>query len=474
MTHWFQTAAETPPRILVVGDAMIDRYIVGEVSRISPEAPVPVLLVARETDRPGGGANVAANVAAMGGAATLACIVGEDDGRAALRRMMDGYGVRCEFVSDPGHITTRKTRLISGMQQIVRIDREIQPGAGAVARLFDAFVEEARRADFVILSDYAKGALKALPDYIGAMREIGAPMLVDPKIPDPERYRGAFILKPNENEFRALFGPCAESELAERALTAIRAYGIDHLVLTRGPRGMLLVSADGSTSERPTEALEVFDVSGAGDTVAAALAFAMACGRPIEEAAGFANTAAGVAVAHTGTYVVTSDDIERRLAQGEGSGAKIKSRRHLARLLAARRAAGERIAFTNGCFDVLHPGHVRMLAAARAEGDLLVVGLNSDASVGRLKGPTRPVNAFADRAEVLSGLAAVDFVTEFEEDTPYELIAELQPDVLVKGADYALDAIVGADIVHARGGRVVAVTFHQGHSSTRTIEKIRS
>lgn len=465
--------SETSARVLVVGDAMVDRYVMGGISRISPEAPVPILLVADETDKPGGAANVAANVAAMGGQAHLASIVGKDRGAEVLTRLMGDYGVHCAFVEDGDHTTTLKTRIVTETQQIVRIDREVAPSDAARAQLLAGFEAAARASDFVILSDYAKGALKDLPAFLRIAKKLGKPTLVDPKVFDPERYRGAFILKPNALEFRGLFGPCEDDEIAARALDALRRLDIAHMIITRGAKGMLLVSADGSISSRPTEAIEVFDVSGAGDTVAAALAYALAAGRPIEEAVAFANLAAGVAVAHRGTYVVTRADLERRRAPLRAGPTKILSREALAPILAERRARGAVTVFTNGCFDVLHPGHVRMLAAARAEGDLLVVGLNTDASVKRLKGPTRPINATQDRAEVLAGLAAVDFVVPFDEDTPYELIKALAPDVLAKGADYALEDIVGADIVTARGGRVVAVNFHDGYSSTRTIGKIQ-
>lgn len=470
---WFQSAPDRSVRLFVVGDAIVDRYLSGEVSRISPEAPVPVLLAVEEADRPGGAANVAANVVAMGGTARLACIVGDDLGGRGLRRMMEVLGIEPDFVVDPGHTTTQKTRLISGMQQIVRIDREIEPSDVATRALLEKFRNGLERADFVILSDYAKGALRNLPDFLNVARRRGLRTLIDPKIPDPERYRGAFILKPNEPEFRALFGAFDEKNLARHALKAIRRFEIEHLVLTRGPRGMLLVSSDGTVLECPTEALEVFDVSGAGDTVAAALALAIAGGHSIAAAVRYSNIAAGIAVAHAGTYVVTRHDIELRLALKEHAEEKVLPRGKLATLLSARRALGQKVVFTNGCFDVLHPGHSRMLRAARAQGDLLVVGLNSDASVRRLKGPTRPVSADADRAEMLAALSAVDFVTVFDEDTPYELIKALTPDVLVKGGDYQIEQIVGEDLVMNRGGHVVSVDFHEGYSSTRTIEKIR-
>lgn len=469
---WFQISASPTPRILVVGDAMVDCYISGDVSRISPEAPVPVLLVSSETNKPGGAANVAANVAAMGASARLLCIAGADEGRAQLAAMLESYGVSAELVTDDLLRTTRKIRIVSGQQQIVRIDREAAPSADATAALSAALANAATAVDFVVFSDYAKGALNDLPRLLQTARDAGLRTLVDPKRADPTHYRGTFVLKPNENEFQAMFGPCRPEELGARALEALRTYDIGHMVVTRGAKGMLIVSANGAIATHEAHALEVFDVSGAGDTVAAALAVALAAGHSISQAAQFANRAAAVAVAHFGTYVVTDRDMESSLATEIEGGGKVRTRAAMVDVLSGARAKGSRIVFTNGCFDVLHPGHVRMLAAARKQGDLLVVGLNSDESTRRLKGPSRPVNPFEDRAEVLAGLAAVDFVVGFEEDTPYALIEALQPDVLVKGGDYARDAIVGADLVAARGGRVVIVDFHAGHSTTQTIEQI--
>ncbi|CAN2536333.1 Bifunctional+protein+HldE [Methylocapsa aurea] len=470
--NWFETTVERPAKILVVGDAMVDQYIIGEISRISPEAPVPVLLVREESDKAGGAANVAANVAAMGGDCRLLGIVGDDGGRMKLERLMEALHVRHDLVVDSSHITTQKTRLICGTQQIARIDREAAPSAATLRALREKFEEQVREADLVVFSDYDKGALRELPMLIDLARKSGRRTLVDPKLADPEFYRGAYILKPNEAEFRILFGAFTEETLIEKAAAALRKFDIDHIVLTRGPKGMLLVSADGTVIERPTEAIEVFDVSGAGDTVAAALAISVASGWSLEDAVTVSNVAAGIAVAHAGTYVVSRYDIDTRLATRTVLGAKLLSRLALVKLIAARRASGAQIVFTNGCFDILHSGHVRALAAARKEGDILIVALNSDESVQRLKGPTRPINHLADRVEVIAALGCVDFVTEFSEDTPYELIKLLEPDVLVKGGDYATDQIVGADIVIERGGRVVLVQYHEGHSSTQMIDRI--
>lgn len=460
------------PRILTVGDVMVDRYINGDVTRISPEAPVPVLAAQRETMRAGGAANVAANVAALGGTSRLLGVAGRDPGRHDLDSMMEAAGVATDLIADDTGRTTEKIRLVSGSQQIARFDRDGTVGPSALVALRDRFETLAGEADLILFSDYNKGTLAGLPDLLAIARSLGRPSLVDPKRVDPERYRGAYLLKPNAAEFRSLFGPFDEAGLVEHARSVLRRYEIEHLVLTRGARGMLLVSADGPAIERPTEALEVYDVSGAGDTVLAALAVALGGGVALERAVELSNVAAGIAVSHAGTYVVNTRDMDQRIAASRYDHSKVVDTDTLQPLLEGHRRQGARIVFTNGCFDILHPGHVRMLKAAKAEGDILVLGLNSDASVRRLKGATRPINAFPDRAEVLAGLTAVDYVTEFGEDTPLELIRAVAPDVLVKGGDYRAEEIVGYDDVTSRGGRVVTVTFHAGHSTTSIASRI--
>ena len=460
-------------RILVVGDVMLDRYLLGEVTRISPEAPVPVLRTVREETRPGGAANVAANVAAMGARCTLLGVVGADAAAAEVERLVAAHGAHAALVADPTQATTQKTRLVAGSQQIVRFDTDASVTDAARARLLAAFEAALPGADLVILSDYAKGSLAEVGAFLAAARAAGVRCLVDPKQADPARYAGAFLLKPNRKEFELLFGTAGA--IADRARAALVRHGLQHLVVTLGADGMLLVSADGDMRQVPTEAQEVFDVSGAGDTVIAALAVAIAGGTSVAEAVTSANIAASIAVSHAGTYVVTARDMAARLAHG-ATPSKVLGLEALLPQLEAERRRGRRIVFTNGCFDILHPGHVRMLNACRRLGDVLVLGLNEDASVRRLKGPTRPVNRFEDRAEVMAGLAAVDYVVGFGEDTPARLIEAVAPDVLAKGGDYSAEAlsgkeaIVGADFVRARGGQVVAVQFHQGYSSTRIIE----
>lgn len=472
----FPKVTSTSQIILVVGDAMIDRYVYGEVTRISPEAPVPVLLTRESTVRAGGAANVAANIAAMGGTCELLAAVGDDGRQRELADLLAAPGLTIDLVVGRTGVTTEKTRIVSGRQhQIARVDRESGVDPETLAELERRFALALDRVGMVVLSDYGKGVLEPIARLIALARARGVRVLVDPKTTGAERYRGAHVLKPNSAEYRLLFGACPDAELPDHALAAIRAHGIDHLVLTNGPAGMLAVSADGRVRRHPTRALEVYDVSGAGDTALAALAVALCAGEDLEHAVDRANLAAGIAVSHAGTYVVTARDIAERLGRSEPTAVPALGTLEAVLDRVRRcRATGGRVVFTNGCFDILHPGHVRMLRAARAEGDLLVVGLNSDASVARLKGSGRPVNALADRAEVLAALAAVDCVVGFEEDTPRALVARIEPDVLVKGGDYAGGDIVGADIVLARGGRVVTTALHAGHSSTATMGRIRA
>lgn len=465
-------ASPNRPHILVVGDAMIDRYIIGETHRISPEAPVPVVRAGREEMRAGGGANVAANVAALGPRCSLLTICGDDPAGDDLARLMAMHGVALDCVVERGQRTTQKTRLISGVQQIARIDQDGTAGDAAraeLARRFEARLDGVRA---VIFSDYDKGVLADLPALIAIARRHGVPTFVDPKAPDPARYAGAFLLKPNAREFHAMFGACPEERIAERARLALAELDLDYLVVTRGAKGIVMVARTGEVVDHPTEALEVFDVTGAGDTIIAALVAAIAEGLPMAAAIDQANLAASIAVSRPGTYVVTRSDLEERLHRRSHAASKLLALPLLSARLDQARASGARIVFTNGCFDVLHAGHVRLLELARRKGDMLIVGINSDASVRRLKGSSRPVNGLADRVEVLSGLAAVDHVVVFEDDTPLDLIRAIRPDVLVKGGDYTVEAIVGADLVQEAGGEVCIAPLLAGRSTTSMLAAI--
>lgn len=460
MTH------QRPPAILIVGDTMVDRYIIGEASRLSPEAPVPVMRAAREESRPGGAANVAANVAALGQRCVLLTVSGDDAAGDDLARMMKERKVALDRVIDPGRPTTQKTRVVSGVQQIARIDHDGHASETAQAELVRRFEAQIDGVRAVIFSDYDMGVLHQLPLLLSIARKYGVPAFVDPKCADRSRYKGAFLLKPNAREFHALFGACDEAHIAAHAASVLEAMALRYLVVTRGDKGMLMVSRDGTMVDHPTEALQVFDVTGAGDTTMAALVVGIVEGLPIAAAIDQANVAASIAVSRQGTYAVTRGDLEERLYRRDHAMTKMIPLPLLLAKLDHVRANGARIVFTNGCFDVLHAGHVRLLDLARRQGDVLIVGLNDDASIRRLKGPSRPVSSLADRAEVLSGLAAVDHIVSFSDDTPIDLIRTIRPDVLVKGGDYTPETMVGADVVRASGGTIFFAPLLAGRSTT--------
>jgi D-beta-D-heptose 7-phosphate kinase/D-beta-D-heptose 1-phosphate adenosyltransferase len=466
-------------RVLCVGDVMLDHFVYGAVDRISPEAPIPVLRVERETRTLGGAGNVLRNLRALGAQAALVSVVGDDEaGRQILGRLEEGES---GLLVDPGRTTTLKTRYVAAQQQVLRADRERAAPLAAATRaaLVEAVRARLAECDVVVLSDYAKGVLAdgVAAELIALARAAGRPAIVDPKGADYEAYRGAAILKPNRAELAAAsrlpVGTVEEVTAAARSLAA--RHGLGAVLVSLSQDGMLLIEKDGATASFAAEAREVFDVSGAGDTVVATLAAALASGAALPEAARLANVAAGIVVGKVGTAVTYVEELAAALAESHGRGESKALPLPLALdRLAAWRRRGFRIGFTNGCFDLLHPGHVSLLAEARAACDRLVVGLNSDASVKRLKGEARPVQNEAARAAVLSSLASVDLVVIFDEETPIGLIEAIRPDVLVKGADYALDQVVGADLVRSRGGEVRLAALVQGHSTTATIRRMGS
>ena len=469
-------------RVAVVGDIMLDRYVYGEAERISPEAPVPVLRVVEEVEMLGGAGNVLRNLAALGVKAACVAAVGADaDGEHVGALIGKETGAAAHLAVLRGWPTSRKTRFVAGGHQLLRVDRErAEPLGGAdeeamIARL-SAALEGAKT---VILSDYGKGALTArvIAAVVAAAAKAKIPVLADPKGRDFAKYRGALLVTPNRKELGDAsgmpVGSDAEVEAAARAIQA-RA-GIAAVLGTRGAQGMTLLDERGAVHHIAAEAREVFDVSGAGDTVIAAVAAGLAAGLPLIDAVRIANCAAGIVVGKAGTAVAYPAEIRAALERQERSAAegKIANRAAAVERTALWRRRGLRVGFTNGCFDLLHPGHLHLLAQARAACDRLVVGLNSDASVKRLKGNGRPVQDEAARATVLAGLADVDLVTVFGEDTPDALIAALRPDVLVKGADYTMATVVGADFVKSYGGRIVLAELLPGHSTTATVAKIK-
>ena len=459
--------------VLVVGDVMLDRYWFGPTQRISPEAPVPVVRISDTEERPGGAANVAVILGSLGVRTTLLGLTGEDEPASRLEELLRARGIDCGFARVAGVPTVTKLRILSHNQQLIRLDFEEPPAPASAAALQSDLRARLPGHDVVILSDYAKGALEGAPDLIAACREAAVPVLVDPKGTDFERYRGATGLTPNLAEFQAVVGSCDEdSSLVRRGEELRRGLGLEYLLVTRGERGMTLITADGHV-HLPAEAREVFDVTGAGDTVIALFGAGLAAGETVEQAAGLANLAAGLVVRKLGVATVTPAELRLALHQRGKGGRGLITAEQLVEFVRESQARGERVIMTNGCFDILHAGHVGYLEEAKSLGDRLVVAVNDDGSVRRLKGKGRPINPLADRMAVLAGLAAVDWVVPFAQDTPESLISKVLPDVLVKGGDYRPEDIVGGECVRRNGGEVIVLAFRQGRSTTSTIEALR-
>ena len=467
--------------VLVVGDVMLDRYFLGDSTRISPEAPVPVVQVRHSEDRLGGAANVARNIAHLDGRATLLGLVGDDTDGRLLTDILQREKVHSELLALPHVQTISKTRIISRRQQVVRLDME-QPFAESEAvQIARRFAELVAGCDTVIVSDYAKGTLGAVGDIIRAARQAGKRVLVDPKSSDFSRYRGATVITPNLAEFHAAGGDSrTESLMLTSARTLLSEAGIEMMLLTRSEQGMSLITPS-EHHHFPAQVQEVSDVTGAGDTVIATLGALLSAGFEVTDATWLANLAAGIVVSKLGAATVSPEELAARASHtwsAKNSGYQPSAAQSLLHIDYARQQ-GERIVFTNGCFDILHAGHVRYLTQARALGDRLVVGINTDASVRRLKGASRPVNTLLDRVEVLSALACVDWVVPFgddpdEADTPAQLIRRVSPGILVKGGDYTVDTIVGADFVRQQGGEVVVLPLLEGRSTTGLIERVKA
>lgn len=470
-------------RVLVVGDAMLDRFVRGSVRRISPEAPIPILAIRDELAMPGGAGNVTRNLASLGAAAAFAGAVGDDAAGEQLAALLAAKAVLgARLAVEPGRRTSVKTRYVAGAQQLLRTDFEtVAPVSEATrAALVEAVRELLPQADVVLVSDYAKGAVtpELLPAIMAAAAARNVPVVVDPKGADFARYAGAAVITPNRAELAAAAGRelTDEADYARAARTLMDAHGLGAVCLTRSEEGLSLYPARGEAVHIRAMGKEVFDVSGAGDTVAAVLAAGLAVGAPLALCAALANLAAGIVVGKVGTATVHPDELRQAVLRlvGEGAALKILSRERLLETVALWRSRGLSVGFTNGCFDLLHPGHAAMLDGARKECDRLIVGLNTDASVRRLKGPTRPVQDQASRARLLASLSCVDAIVLFDEDTPLELIRAIAPDMLAKGGDYTLETVVGADLVMAVGGRVVLVPLDAGNSTTDIIRRIRA
>ena len=461
-------------RVLVAGDLMLDRYWHGGTSRISPEAPVPVVLVNGVEERAGGAGNVALNVAALGSAVDLLGYCGRDEAGARLLALLEQAGIRCAIEQMDRLPTITKLRVLSRHQQLIRLDFEERFHALDPNGLADRFQAKLADTDAVVLSDYGKGTLREIPVLIELARAAGKPVLADPKGADFDKYRGATLITPNRSEFEAVAGPCRdEGELIDKGEAMLDRLELDALLITRGEHGMTLLQKDRPARHLPAHAKEVYDVTGAGDTVISVLAAALAAGCGLPDATQLANVAAGLVVGKLGTASVAPEEIELALRGRRARQRGVIALDALLPILAAARGRGETIVATNGCFDILHPGHLQYLQQARELGDRLVVLVNGDASVRRLKGAGRPVNSLAHRMAMLAALECVDWVVPFEEDTPRDAIGRLLPDVLVKGGDYRrVEDIAGHDYVLANGGTVKLLSFVEGFSTSRLIRQI--
>jgi len=469
--------------VLCIGDLMLDEFVYGEVSRISPEAPAPVIAAQRSEIVVGGAGNVARNIAALGAKCIFVGLIGDDDAAETLKRhIAQDSGIEALLVTDASRPTTRKVRFVSEhfSTHMLRADWELAaPASGEIeTQLLDAILPQIARADIVLLSDYAKGVLTArvIRNVIDAAKKLGKRVIVDPKSANFAIYRGATLLTPNRKEFAEATRTRADAEInLPAAQEAMILADCTAMLVTQSEHGMTLVVRDGEAIHVPALPVKVRDVSGAGDTVAAMLAVALAAGAGWEAVLRLASAAAAVAVGKKGTAVVLPQELRRKMLPDATLAAedKIVDSSDLAARLDGWRHEQLRVGFTNGCFDILHPGHVKVLTAARATCDRLIVGLNSDASVKRLKGPERPVQNERARAEVLAALEAVDLVVIFEEDTPIKLIEAILPTTLVKGGDYTREQVVGHEVVTAHGGEVVIVDILQGHSTTSLVERVK-
>lgn len=464
-------------KVLVFGDVMLDRYWQGPVARISPEAPVPVLQVAEVEDRLGGAANAALNIAALGNQVQLFAVTGEDDDQRCLQTMLAKQSIGHHFAASAELKTLKKLRVLSNHQQLMRMDFEQSLVSIDQSALRNEFKQQLKDAHCVVLSDYAKGTLHNIEQLIALARDAGVLCCVDPKGDDFKRYAGATILTPNRKEFEAVVGVCDDlQQMQDKALRLMQEINLQALLITLGADGMLLLQSTTATEQQavhiPTRARQVSDVTGAGDTVVAVLAASIAEGLSFEMAARLANLAAGEVVACMGTTAITQMQLRGALRRLVQSAQGIMSQHDLLQVVSEIKQRGLRVVMTNGCFDLLHPGHIHYLEQARALGDYLIVAVNADASVQQLKGAQRPINALQQRMQVLAGLRAVDAVVAFDEQTPERLIGEVLPDILVKGGDYKVQDIAGHQAVMAHGGQVKILDFIAGSSSTQIMQKI--
>lgn len=453
---------------------MLDRYWHGATERVSAEAPVPIVDVDERQERPGAAANVALNVMSLGARASLIGMIGDDEAGATLLGKLEGAGINCQLVTKQDYQTTTKLRIVSMNQQLLRVDfesHETMDDKSMTAALDNALVE----ADNVLFSDYDKGVLDNPQLIISKARELAKPVMVDPKFKDFALYRGATILKPNRLELQHAVGQwTSESDMLQRCQRLMRDLEIEALLVTRSAEGMTLIKNAGAIVHYPARMREIYDATGAGDTVIATLCSALGAGETLNDAVGLANIAAGLVVSHFGNTSVSGPELRDEIVKEAGFDTGIMSQEQLLNAVTEAKKRGEKVVLTNGCFDLLHAGHVDYLQEAKSEGDRLVVALNSDESIRRLKGVGRPVTTLDHRLAILAGLKAVDWAVAFEEDTPENLISALQPDVLVKGGDYQnVDQVVGADVVKSYGGSVKVLSLVEDCSTSAIVQKIR-
>ncbi len=452
--------------LLIIGDVMLDRYWHGITSRISPEAPVPIVHIKKQEERPGGAGNVALNIKALGGHVTLIGVTGIDEHAKTLQKQLTTRGIHCAFIQLPNVSTITKLRILSRHQQLIRLDFEDGFTKLETDKVYTKM--QAYKANVIILSDYGKGTLVDAPQLIRAARAINTPIFVDPKGHDFRKYQGATIITPNLTEFEAVVGSCTtESQLVEKGQALREDLDLEALLITRSEQGMTLLRSGHQALHLPTHAHEVFDVTGAGDTVIGVLAAGIAAGLDWVNATTLANLAAGISVTKLGAATVSVVELEHALHKQTG----VHDIKSLKIAVKAAQANGETVVMTNGCFDILHAGHIQYLTQARQMGERLVVAVNDDDSIRRLKGDKRPINTLEKRMAVLNALESVDWVIPFSQDTPKDLICHILPDILVKGSDYQVEQIVGSECILANGGKVMTLDYLEGCSTTNIIEK---
>ncbi len=459
--------------VLVVGDIMLDHYWQGSTSRISPEAPVPVVHVGSEEYRPGGAANVALNIAALNAKAMLLGVTGDDRSANVLQELLEEKGVDCQFIKQNDVETITKLRVISRQQQLIRLDFEKDLARVDADALIEKYKELLHSVDVVVLSDYGKGTLQCVDQLIPLARKAGKKVLVDPKGSDFSKYKHASLITPNFGEFTAIAGQHDDDEEIVRAAIKLKdELDLESMLVTRGEHGMTLIDENDSPTHLTAHAREVFDVTGAGDTVISVIAAALACGETLVDSTAVANIAAGIVVGKLGTAAITESELRLALKGEQEHDLGVVSKETLLAAVADAKIRGERVIMTNGCFDILHAGHVSYLEQARQMGDRLIVAVNSDESVKRLKGEKRPIVPLSQRMAVLAGLASVDWVVSFSEDTPESLICDVLPDVLVKGGDYKAEDVAGYYCVNENGGRVEILHFLEGCSTSDIVSRI--